>query len=60
MKTVKLTQEEELEIKKQVEADFPEDPALQLVHYARKRISKLAEHAGLSYLEYVDHINQNC
>jgi hypothetical protein len=54
-----LTPEEEQEIQKQVETEFPEDPALQLIHIARKRISKLAEHAGLSYLEYVDQINQN-
>ena len=56
-KTLSLLEEQA--IRQQVEADFPEDPALQLVHIARKRISKLAEHAGLTYLEYVDFITQN-
>jgi hypothetical protein len=59
MKKGEITEEEEREIRKQVERDFPEDPALQLVHYARKKISKLAEHAGLTYLEYMDLIDHN-
>ncbi len=46
--------EKDLEvIKKMVEEEFPDDPALQQVHMARKIIAKEAEHEGLSYLEYI-------
>jgi len=41
------------EIRKAVEKEFPEDPALQQVHIARKIISKEAELEGLSFLEYI-------
>jgi len=40
-------------IKKMVEEEFPNDPALQQVHIARKIIAKEAELKGLSFLEYV-------
>ena len=40
-------------IKKMVEEEFPNDPALQQVHIARKTIAKEAELKGLSFLEYV-------
>ncbi len=36
-----------------VKEEFPEDPALQQVHIARKILAKEAEDAGLNYLEYV-------
>lgn len=36
-----------------VEKEFPEDPALQQVHIARKFIAKEAESDGLSILEYI-------
>lgn len=49
----KITDKEKEEIKKMVEEEFPDDPALQQVHIARKIIAKEAEHAGLSYLEYI-------
>jgi hypothetical protein len=49
----KITGKEKEEIKKMVEEKFPDDPALQKVHIARKIIAKEAEHAGLSYLEYI-------
>ena len=39
---------EEEDIRRQVESEFPEDPSLQLVYVARKRISKLTEHTGLT------------
>jgi len=41
------------EIKKVVEEEFPDDPALQQVHIARKIIAKEAELKGLSFLEYI-------
>jgi len=41
------------EIKTMVEKEFPDDPALQQVHIARKIIAKEAELEGLSFLEYV-------
>lgn len=41
------------EIRKQVEKEFPEDPALQEVHIARKFIAKEAELAGMSYIEFI-------
>ncbi|MCL0094801.1 hypothetical protein M1N58_02770 [Dehalococcoidales bacterium] len=33
--------------------EFPDDPALQQVHIARKTIAKEAESEGLSFLEYI-------
>jgi hypothetical protein len=36
-----------------VEEEFPNDPALQNVHIARKIIAKEAELEGLSFLEYI-------
>ena len=41
------------ETKAMVEKEFPDDPALQQVHIARKIIAKEAELEGLSFLEYV-------
>jgi hypothetical protein len=41
------------EIKRMVEEEFPEDPALQQIHIARKIIAKEAELKGLSFFEYV-------
>jgi len=40
-------------IRMAVEKEFPEDPALQQVHIARKIIAKEAESDGLSILEYI-------
>jgi len=40
-------------IKKMVEKEFPEDPALQQVHIARKVLSEEAYQNGLSFLEYI-------
>jgi hypothetical protein len=54
MKTAsKLGQKEIEEIKKMVEEEFPNDPALQQIHMARKIIVKEAELKGLSFLEYI-------
>ena len=41
------------EIRRAVEEEFPDDPALQQVHIARKIIAKEAEFEGLSFLEYI-------
>ena len=49
----KITEKEIEEIRKKVEAEFPDDPALQQVHIARKIIAKEAEHEGLSFLKYI-------
>ena len=40
-------------IEKIVEKEFPQDPALQQVHIARKVISKEAELAGLDFIQYI-------
>lgn len=49
----KITEKEMEEIRKRVEEEFPDDPALQQVHIARKIIAKEAELEGLSFLEYI-------
>ena len=41
------------EIKAAVARDFPNDPALQSVHVARKLLARGAELQGVSYLEHV-------
>ncbi|MEA1964864.1 MAG: hypothetical protein U9O41_07035 [Candidatus Aerophobetes bacterium] len=47
-------EEKEIEgIRKMVEEEFPDDPALQQVHIARKIIAREAENEGLSFLEYI-------
>lgn len=48
-----ITEKEIEGIKKMVDEEFPEDPALQQVHIARKIIAREAEHEGLSFLEYI-------
>jgi len=50
---IKITEKEIEGIKKMVEVEFPDDPALQQVHIARKIIAKEAELEGLSFLEYI-------
>ncbi len=39
-----------------VEEEFPEDPALQQIHIARKIIPKEAELKGLTFFEYIKSI----
>ena len=46
-------------IKKMVEEEFPNDPALQQVHIARKIIAKEAELRGMSFLEYVKSLRKH-
>ncbi len=41
------------EIRKVIEEEFPNDPALQHVHIARKIIAKEAGFEGLNFLEYI-------
>lgn len=41
------------EIRRAVEGEFLDDPALQQVHIARKIIAKEAEYNGLSFIEYI-------
>lgn len=49
----KITEKEAEEIKRMIEKEFPNDPALQQVHIARKIIAREAELEGLSYIEYI-------
>ncbi len=39
--------------KKEIEREFPGDPALQQIHIARKLISREAKEKGLSFQEYI-------
>jgi len=49
----KITEKEIEEIREKVKKEFPDDPALQQVHIARKILSKEAENKGLSFFEYI-------
>ena len=49
----KIAEKEMETIRKKVEAEFPNDPALQQVHIARKIIAREAELEGFSFIEYV-------
>ena len=49
----KIKKKEIERIEKMVEKEFPQDPALQQVHIARKVISKEAELAGLNFIQYI-------
>jgi len=48
-----ITEEDMGEIRSAVEKKFPDDPALQQIHIARKIIAKEAELEGVSFLQYV-------
>jgi hypothetical protein len=50
---VDLSKKELDKIKKDVEAEYPNDPAMQQVHIARKIIARKAELSGLSFFEYI-------
>jgi hypothetical protein len=41
------------ELRKMVEREFPNDPALQQVHIARKIIAREAQLEGLRFIEYI-------
>ena len=49
----KITEKEIEEIREKVKKEFPDDPALQQVHIARKILSKEAENKGLNFFEYI-------
>ena len=51
--SVKLSPGELKEIRDKVKSEFPNDPALQEVHFARKVLAREAENSGQSFLEYV-------
>lgn len=40
-------------LKEEIEKEFPEDPALQQIHLARKILAREAEKQKLTYFEYV-------
>jgi hypothetical protein len=48
-----LSKTEMERIRKAAEKEFPNDPALQRVHIARKIISAKAKREGLSFFDYV-------
>jgi cobalamin biosynthesis Co2+ chelatase CbiK len=49
----KIKEKDIEEIRRAVENEFPDDPALQQVHIARKIIAKEAQLEGLSFFEYI-------
>ena len=48
-----ITEKEMEEVRTMIAAEFPDDPALQQVHIARKIIAREAELEGLSFLECI-------
>jgi cobalamin biosynthesis Co2+ chelatase CbiK len=50
---VELNKKEIEMIRKKVAKEFPDDPALQQIHIARKIIAREAKLKGLSFTEYV-------
>ena len=54
-----LNDKEIEKIKREVERKFPNDPAMQQVHIARKIITKKAKKKGLTYLEYIKQSSEN-
>jgi len=54
----KIKEKDIQKITKMVEEEFPEDPALQQIHIARKIIAKEAELKGLTFFEYTKTIKK--
>ena len=54
----KIKEEDIENIRKAIEKEFPEDPALRQVHIARKIIAKEAQLEGLSFLEYIKFVRK--
>lgn len=55
----RITDKELEEIKKMVKEEFPNDPALQHVHIARKIIAIEAKLAGKGYFEFLKACRKN-
>ncbi len=55
---VDLTKKDLGKIKKDIEAEFPHDPALQQVHIARKILARKAELSGLSFFDYIKQLER--
>lgn len=55
---MKVTDKDFEKIKREVEMEFPEDPALQQVHMARKILAKEAREKGLSYFDHVKSLSE--
>lgn len=54
-----LNDKEIEKIKRDIELEFPNDPAMQQIHIARKIIAKKADKKGLTYLEYIKQSSEN-
>jgi hypothetical protein len=57
MRTISI--EEMKIIKKEVEKEFPADPALQQVHIARKIIAREAANKGLDFFDYIQSLSKH-
>ena len=54
-----ISNEEMERIKKEVEKEFPADPALQQVHIARKILAKEAAEKGLGFIDYIRSLSKH-
>jgi hypothetical protein len=54
-----ISNEEMERIKKEVEKEFPADPALQQVHIARKILAKEAAEKGLDFVDYIRSLSKH-
>ena len=54
----KISKKEISIIRKKIGKEFPDDPALQEVHVARKILAKEAEANKMSYVEYIRSLNE--
>ena len=54
-----LTEEELDQIRREVEEEFPADPALQQVHIARKILAKEAAKLGVSFIDYIKSLTRS-
>ncbi len=56
---IELSKIEKDAITKDIEAEFPHDPALQQVHIARNIISRKAELEGISLFNFIKKYSKN-